>query len=120
MVFDHAIIEDCIRCLETCPQSRWENGDQSEETFTLGKRIYAPEIQKLFQYLEKCAFYDPHYVENIQKLRNKNISQLTLNDCCTWMTYIYQGENVQDGHIQFYVQNQFLLNLLRHFLSLLV
>ena len=117
-MLNRGIIEDCIRCLTLNPSVTVRDG--REEEMTVRERVYAPEIQILATVLAQYGYYDPDCLEHMEELRHTPIARLSLNECFTWLTYIFRGEETVAGHIQFYVENGILLQLLKRLDELLV
>ncbi len=116
-MLNRVIIEDCIRCLTLNPSVAVRDGRAEE--LTVRERVYAPEILVLATALAQYGYDDPNYMENMERLRHTPIEQLSLNECMTWLTYIFRGEETVAGHIQFYVENGILLQLLKRLNELL-
>ena len=61
----------------------------------------------------KASATTMHEAKKAAKVMAQNFAQLSLNECFTWLTYIFRGEETVAGHIQFYVENGILLQLLK-------
>lgn len=75
---------------------------------------YDDRIMKLFRYM---PFYEKDYNKNIEKIGNKDISKLNIEETKQYITYIYRKERFCEGLIKHYIDNGILLQLLKHFLE---
>lgn len=90
--------------------SKTENGMTS-----FGYTTYDDRVMKLFKYM---PFYKKNYNKNIEKIINKDISKLKIEEIKKYITYIYRKERFFDGHIKIYIDNGILIQLLEHLLKL--
>ena len=62
---------------------------------------------------------DYRYLEHYEKLENKAIEDMTLNDLAAMYTFIQRGERFCDGHIAAFIEDGRLLKLFRRHIELL-
>lgn len=80
----------------------------------IGYINYDDRIMKLFRYM---PFYEKDYSKNIEKIGNKDITKLNIEETKQYITYIYRKERFCEGFIKSYIDNGILLKLLKHFLE---
>lgn len=88
---------------------RTENG-----IIVIGYVSYDDRIMKLFRYM---PFYDKDYNKDIEKIANKDISTLNVEEVKQYLTYIYRKDRFIEGTIKHYIDNDVLLRLLKRFLE---
>lgn len=93
-----------------------EVSPRTEDGMThIGYISYDDRIMKLFRYM---PFYEKDYNKNIEKIGNKDISKLNIEETKQYITYIYRKERFCEGLIKSYIDNGILLKLLKHFLEI--
>lgn len=53
--------------------------------------------REVYSGLDKAGCIDHHYSDNHKKLKTKEISDFTFEDCCTQLTFYLRGERFCDG-----------------------
>ena len=76
---------------------------------------YNDTVLKLFRHIN---FYEKDYNKNIQKIMNKSIDELKLDETIQYLTYIYRKDRFIEGHIKTYIDNGKLLELLKHLITI--
>lgn len=62
---------------------------------------------------------DTDYLENHEKLENKAVGEMDLEDLSTMYTFIQRGERFCDGHIAGFIEDGSLLDLIDRHIALL-
>lgn len=89
---------------------RVENG-----MIVIGYVSYNRRIMRLFRYM---PFYDKDYNKDIEKIANKDISKLNVEEVKQYLTYIYRKDRFIEGTIKYYIDNGVLVRLLKRFLEI--
>ena len=74
------------------------------------------QLLKLIKYFYDENLVDEDYISNYEFIMNKNIEELTLQECLTYFTYIIRSDRFSSGYI---VSEGILLKLLERLRSIL-
>ena len=110
-------IESIIKVIEQeNPYNEILPTENEDGIISMGYIDYNNKILRLSRYI---PFYEKDYNKRIEKLLKKDISKLTQTEIRQIITFIYRKEKYCEGHIKTYIDNGFLLNLLKHFIEII-
>ena len=96
------VIQDCLSCLDSGYTVIYEDGFP----------FYDRSILALEDYLYQNLLMDQNYIENYNDIKDKKIEDLSLKETYTYITYIFRNESFVNGHIDQFIKNGILKELL--------
>lgn len=96
------IVQNCKDCIL---ENRWV-------VYEDGFPFYQKEILALEDELHASLCMDVNYIENYQKIKEIPISELSISQVYTYLSYIFQTEGFVIGFIDSYCKNGILYALL--------
>ena len=104
-------IKNLINLLDTEKLYNEVQRNEKNDVIEMGYVSYDQRLMDLSNYI---PFYEQDYTKNIMKIKNKEISLLTLLETQKYITFIFRGERFCEGHISSYIDNGILKELLNH------
>ena len=83
-----------------------------------GYPYYDEHVIDILRALENTKTEDYNYLDHIEAVRSKKMQALSIEDVCTYLTYIFRRERFCDGHIANYIENGILLSVLERYIEL--
>ena len=94
-----------------------EGKETSDGVFQMGYYIYADYVDKVFDTIIGDQIVQ-NYLELYEKIKDKPIKDLSLDEICVYCTFIRRGERFCDGHIAKFLDNGILVKLYERYLEL--
>ena len=88
-----------------------------EDVNSMGYFIYADYVNKIFELVIGDKIIK-NYSDIYEKIKEKNIDTLTLDEIVAYFTFIRRGERFCDGHIASYLDNGIFFKLYERYLDL--
>jgi hypothetical protein len=86
-------------------KSKWVGGSQPDGTSHFSFPVYSKPVEDWIHALYELKLTDKNYYENMEKIKDKPIDQLTRDEILTRMTYLIRAERFCDGTIEAALNN---------------
>jgi len=107
------ILKDAIEELKENPKTiTLYKSKYDDKPNTSNESFVTPKLVEVFEYMNKKNMFDKKYVENHEKLVNKDIKRMRYKEVLTELTYLYEEEQKTGGSLYKAFQEGRLLALL--------
>ncbi len=107
------IIRDAIEELKENPKTiTLYKSKYDDKPNTSNESFVTPKLVEVFDYMNKKNIFDKNYIENHEKLVNKDIKKMKYKEVLTELTYLYEEEKKTGGSLYKAFQEGKLLALL--------
>ena len=107
------ILKDAIAELKENPKTiTLYKSKYDDKPNTSNESFVTPKLVEVFEYMNKKNMFDKKYVENHEKLVNKDIKKMKYKEVLTELTYLYEEEQKTGGSLYKAFQEGRLLALL--------
>lgn len=107
------ILKDAIEELKENPKTiTLYKSKYDDKPNTSNESFVTPKLVEVFEYMNKKNMFDKKYVENHEKLVNKDIKKMKYKEVLTELTYLYEEEQKTGGSLYKAFQEGRLLALL--------
>ena len=83
----------------------WKAPKEKDGVISLGYPIYSTEVDNWIKKFYDLKLADHNYLDNYEIYRSKKISDLTLEETLSYITFIIRGERFCDGHIASFLED---------------
>lgn len=115
---DVSLINDLILAINenrACTNAEIVEHDNNLE---IHSSIISKELEDFYQYLYSNSFVDYNCRKNYQKINNKNIDEMDINELLTILTYAHRSEKYSDGSMYEFIENGKIIKCLNRLLEL--
>ena len=81
-------------------KSKWGGGLQPDGTNQFPFPIYSKSVEEWIDAMYELDLTDKNYYKNMEKIKDKPITELTRDEILTRMTYLLRAERFCDGTIE--------------------
>ncbi|MBR2247867.1 MAG: macro domain-containing protein [Clostridia bacterium] len=110
---DNLVKERCktLNILKSTDVAEWNKGSEENGVFILGYPIYNKNVEGWIYQMYKLDLTDQNYLENYDKIKNKDENNLTIDEILTTFTFYIRGERFSDGTIDSGIKDGTLVRL---------
>ena len=94
-----------------------EGKETPDGSFQMGYYVYADYVDEIFNMIIGDQIIQ-NYLEMYENIKDKKISDLTLDEIVVYCTFINRGERFCDGFIAKFLDNGILVKLFERYLEL--
>ena len=94
---------------------KWKEPEIGEDgIIVMGFPLYDEEVNNWINEFYRLKLPDYNYLDNVNKFKNKEIEELSLEETLSYLTFIIRGERFCDGHIATALENGTIEKLCNH------